>query len=93
MKRTEEEEDGRGRRRKTLRRISRTEKERTEEEKEDSVLRAKAIRDARFRNIGRIQQVRFDTSGAALPTNDRPLAQRESGTLRARQRAGDVEEA
>ena len=35
LKRTEEEEDGRGLRRKTLRRISRTEKERTEEEKEE----------------------------------------------------------
>ena len=35
MKRTEEEEDGRGLMRKTLRRISRTEKERTEEKKEE----------------------------------------------------------
>ena len=35
MKRTEEEEDGRGLMRKTLRRISRTEKERTEEETEE----------------------------------------------------------
>ena len=35
MKRTEEEEDGRGLMRKTLRRISRTEKERTEEKEEE----------------------------------------------------------
>ena len=36
MKRTEEEEDGRGLMRKTLRRISRTEKERTEEKEEEN---------------------------------------------------------
>ena len=55
----------------------------------ESVLRAKAIKDDRLRQTGPVHQVRFDTGGLALPTKDRPPSQRESGTLRARERAGD----